>query len=134
MGLQKTRFLPQGDRSPLGAALHPDGWISVQIVPDNWLGTLGWQVPGGRHETRGNLAETGSCSTPSWPGTPEGVPAAQLVPQWHVTNGDMFLLPCFVRLVSLIENKTAGTSQFHMSAEKGADSSKAPANTQTNEK
>lgn len=24
------------------------------------------------------------------------VPAAQLVPWWHVTNGDMLLLACFV--------------------------------------
>lgn len=80
----------------------------------------------------GNLPETGSCSTPSWPNTPEGVPAAHLVPQWHVTNGDMFLLPCFVRLVALIESNTAGTSQIHMSGE-GTSSTEALANTQTNE-
>lgn len=119
MGLLNTRLLPQGDGSSLNAAFHPDGQITGQIVPDNWLGTFGWLVPGGQHETRGNLPETGSCSTPSWPNTPEGVPAAQLVPQWHVTNGDMFLLPCFVRLVALIESNTAGISQIHMSAEKG---------------
>lgn len=68
--------------------------------------------------TRENLPETGSCSTPSWPNIPEGVPAAQLVPQWHVTNGDMLLLPCFVRSVALIESKAAGIPQIHMSAER----------------
>lgn len=49
---------------------------------------------------------------------PEGAPAAQLVPQWHVTNGDMLLLPCFVRSVALIESSAAGSiPQIHMSAE-----------------
>lgn len=66
--------------------------------------------------TRGNLPETGSCSTPSRPNAPEGAPAARLVPQWHVTNGNMFLLPCFVRLVALIEDNAEGIAQIHMSA------------------
>lgn len=105
--------------SPLTVALNPDGWSAGQIVPDDWLGTFGWLVPGGRHKKRRNLPETGSCSSPSWPNTPEGVPAAQLVPQWHVTNGDMLLLPCFVRSVALIESNAAGIAQIHMSAERG---------------
>lgn len=76
-----------------------------------------WAQGGGQHGTRGNLLETGSCSAPSRPDTPEGVPAAQLVPRWHVTNGDMLLLACFVRSVGLIEARAAGTAGIHMSAE-----------------
>lgn len=97
MGPPVIRLLPRGDKSSLGAAVHPGGWIVAQIG-----GCLG---SGG---TRGALLETGSCSAPSRPDTPEGVPAAQLVPRWHVTNGDMLLLACFVRSVGLIEAGAAG--------------------------
>lgn len=110
-------------------------WVDHSSNPLRQLRGTAGLFPGGRRGTRGNLPKTGSCSTPFWPNPPEGVPAAQLVTQWHVTNGDMLLLPCFVRLVALSESKTAGTSQNHMSAEKWekgmqgrADSSAASAN------
>lgn len=51
--------------------------------------------------TRG-MAQEGTCwrlaaaALPPDPTHPR-VPAAQLVPWWHVTNGDMLLLACFVR-------------------------------------
>lgn len=59
----------------------------------------------GQEGTRWRLA---AAAPPSRPDTPEGVPAAQLVPRWHVTNGDMLLLACFVRSVGLIEAGAAG--------------------------
>lgn len=96
MGPPVIRLLLQGDGSALVAAVHPDGWIVAQVgrEGEGIFGCLG--SGGGQCGTRGNLLETGSCNSPSRPDTPEGVPAAQLVPRWHVTNGDMLLLPCFV--------------------------------------
>lgn len=121
MGLLILRLLPRGDeaKQPSQRSL-PSRWVDHRSNrPRQLTGNIGWLVPGGQHGTRGNLPETGSCSTPSWPNTPEGVPAAHLVPQWHVTNGDMLLLPCFVRSVALIESNAAGIAQIHMSAERG---------------
>lgn len=89
--------------------------------------------PRGQCETRGNLPETGSCSAPNWPNTPEGLPAAPLVPRWHVTNGDMLLFPCFVRLMALIEINAVGISDINISARRGADSRAALLNAQINE-
>lgn len=53
----------------------------------------------------------------------------QLVPRWHVTNGDMLLLPCFVRLVALIESKAADIPQTGVSAESWAARSSRGAHT-----
>lgn len=79
-----------------------------QLSGDIW-------VAGPRGTARG---QEGTCSRRAAAARPpEGVPAAQLVPRWHVTNGDMLLLPCFVRLVALIESSAAGIPQIHMSAE-----------------
>lgn len=95
----------------------------VVVGGDGGRRHLGVWAQGGQHGTRGNLLQTGSCSAPSRPDTPEGVPAAQLVPRWHVTNGDTLLLACSVRSAGLIEAGAAGPAQIHMSAE-GADLSK----------
>lgn len=100
--------------------MHPDGWITGQIVPDKLTGDI-W-VAGPRGTARGQegtcLRLAAAALPPAWPNTPEGAPAAQLVPQWHVTNGDMLLLPCFVRSVALIESNAAGFPQIHMSAQR----------------
>lgn len=92
-----------------------------------------WLVPRRRHGgTRGNLPETGSCSAPSRPNAPEGAPAARLVPQWHVTNGDMFLLPCLVRSEAPIEDNAEGIAQIHMSAARTPARQKPPRGTNEN--
>ena len=123
MGPPVIRLPPQGDKSSLGAAVHPDGWIVAQIWGGGGWQHLGAWAQGGQHRTSGNLLETGSCSAPSRPDTPKGVPAAQLVPRWHVTNGDTLLLACFVRSGGRIEARAEGTAKIHMSAER-ADLSK----------
>lgn len=54
MGSPNTRPLPRGDGSLSSAqGHHPDGWLTGQIVPDNWLGTLGRLVPERQRGTRG---------------------------------------------------------------------------------
>lgn len=43
MGPPVIRRLPQGDKSSLGAAVHPDGWIAAQIGGGNgdiWVSGL----------------------------------------------------------------------------------------------
>lgn len=58
----------------------------------------------------GNLLETGSCGAPTRPDTPEGVPAARPVPQWHVTNGDMLLHACSAPSLGLIGSERSRRS------------------------
>lgn len=89
-------------------------WMDRRSHPPRQLnGSDGWPVPGG------TLLRLAAAAVPPGPAHPRGVPAARLVPQWHVTNGDMLLLLGFVRSVALIESKAAGISQIHMESKWG---------------
>ena len=90
----------------------PDGWNTGQSIPDASQGASWSLVPGDKgpgwdwqlYPSISSLAHT-----------PQGIPAARLLPQWHVTNGDMFLLSCLVRSEVLMDIETAGDIQILVS-------------------
>lgn len=84
MGRAVVRRRPQRGSGPSQCSF-PSRWVDHrsdrhrQLAGDIWV--AGPRGGVGQRGTRGDLPETGSCSAPSWPNTPGGVPAARLVPR-----------------------------------------------------
>ncbi|KAK9533584.1 hypothetical protein VZT92_008693 [Zoarces viviparus] len=97
------------------------GGSQVKSSQTTDLGHLGGWSQGDSMGQEGTCPRRAAAALPPGLTHPRVCLLLQLVPQWHVTNGDMLLLPCFVRSVALIESQAAGISPIHMSAERWRD-------------